>query len=58
MLLNKIELAEKLNVSVSTLDKLIKMGIPRIKLKGCRPGYIYEDCVAWLRENNIEANND
>lgn len=49
-MLTKKELAEKLNVSVPTVDRLLKDGIPRIYIRGA-VRFDFEEAVAWLKEN-------
>ena len=49
-MLTKKELAEKLNVSIPTVDRLLKDGIPRIYIRGA-VRFDFEEVVAWLKEN-------
>ena len=48
-MLTKKELAEKLNVSIPTIDRLLKDGIPRIYIRGA-VRLDYEEVVCWLKE--------
>ena len=48
-MLTKKELAEKLNVSIPTIDRLLKDGIPRIYIRGA-VRFDYEEVICWLKE--------
>lgn len=48
-MLKKTELAEKLNISVPMVDKLMREGMPRIKI-GKSVRFDYEEVVRWLKE--------
>ena len=48
-MLTKKELAEKLNVSIPTIDRLLKDGIPRIYIRGA-VRFDYDEVVRWLKE--------
>lgn len=48
-MLTKKELAEKLNVSVPTVDRLLRDGVPRIYIRGS-VRFEYEEVVKWLKE--------
>ena len=48
-MLNKKELAEKLGISVSMVNKLLTQGMPRINIaKSVR--FEYEEVVKWIKE--------
>ena len=47
-MLTKKELAEKLSVSVYTVDRLIAKGMPRVKVGSC-VRFEYEEVVKWLK---------
>lgn len=46
--INKKELAEKLNISVVTIDRLRKTGLPFHKLGG-KIVFVYEDVAEWIK---------
>lgn len=48
-MLKKKELADKLKISVPMVDKLMREGLPRIKI-GKSVRFEYEEVVAWLKE--------
>ena len=48
-MLKKTELAEKLNISVPMVDKLMREGMPRFKI-GKSVRFDYEEVLEWLRE--------
>ena len=48
-MLTKKELAEKLNVSIPTIDRLLKDGVPRSYGRGA-VRFDYEEVVKWLKE--------
>ena len=48
-MLKKTELAEKLNISVPMVDKLMREGMPRIKI-GKSVRFDYEEVLTWLKE--------
>ena len=50
-MLKKKELADKLRISVPMVDKLMREGMPRIKI-GKSVRFDYEEVVAWLKEKN------
>lgn len=47
-LLNRDELARKLRVCKTTVDKLVKDGLPRIFV-GRQPRFNYPDVLDWLK---------
>lgn len=49
-MLTKNELAELLNVSVPTIDRLLKDGLPRIYIRRS-VRFEYDEVVKWLKEN-------
>lgn len=49
MLLNKEQLSEKLGVSVTTVNRLMAKGMPKIKV-GKSVRFEYNDVVSWLKE--------
>ena len=50
-MLKKNELAEKLNISVPMVDKLMREGMPRIKI-GKSVRFDYDEVVKWLKGRN------
>ena len=52
-MLNKKELADKLRISVPMVDKLMREGLPRIKI-GKSVRFEYEEVVRWLKEKGKE----
>lgn len=48
-MLKKKELADKLKISVPMVDKLMREGLPRIKI-GKSVRFEYEEVVRWLKE--------
>ena len=48
-MLTKKELAENLNVSVPTIDRLLKDGVPRIYIRGS-VRFEYDEVVRWLKD--------
>lgn len=48
-MLTKKQLAEKLKVSVYTIDRLRKKGLPAVKV-GSNIRFDYEDVAKWLKE--------
>lgn len=52
-MLKKKELADKLKISVPMVDKLMREGLPRIKI-GKSVRFEYEEVVRWLKEKGKE----
>ena len=52
-MLKKKELADKLKISVPMVDKLMREGLPRIKI-GKSVRFEYEEVVRWLKEYGKE----
>lgn len=52
-MLKKKELADKLKISVPMVDKLMREGLPRIKI-GKSVRFEYEEVVSWLKEKGKE----
>ena len=52
-MLKKNELAEKLNISVPMVDKLMREGMPRIKI-GTAVRFELVEVVKWLKERGKE----
>ena len=52
-MLNKQELAKELNISVPMVNKLMRQGMPRIKI-GTAVRFEYEEVVSWLKEKGKE----
>ena len=52
-MLKKNELAEKLNISVPMVDKLMREGMPRIKI-GTAVRFELVEVVKWLKERDKE----
>ena len=50
-MLKKTELAEKLNISVPMVDKLMREGMPRIKI-GTAVRFELVEVVKWLKERD------
>ena len=50
-MLNKKQLAKELNVSISTINKLMVEGVPRIKI-GKSVRFELADVKNWLKERN------
>lgn len=48
-MLKKKELADKLKISVPMVDKLMREGLPRIKI-GKSVRFEYDEVVRWLKE--------
>lgn len=48
-MLNKKQLAEKLNISIPMIDKLMKNGMPKIKI-GKSVRFEYEEVLKWIKE--------
>ena len=48
-MLNKKELAEKLGISVSMVNKLLTQGMPRINI-GKSVRFEYEEVIKWIKE--------
>lgn len=48
-MLNKEELAKELNISVPMVNKLMRQGMPRIKI-GTAVRFDYEEVLTWLKE--------
>ena len=48
-MLKKQELAEKLNISVPMVDKLMRESMPRIKI-GKSVRFDYEEVLKWIKE--------
>ena len=48
-MLNKKELAEKLGISVSMVNKLLAQGMPRINI-GKSVRFEYEEVIKWIKE--------
>lgn len=48
-MLNKKELAEKLGISVSMVNKLLAHGMPKINI-GKSVRFEYEEVVKWIKE--------
>ena len=48
-MLKKKELADKLRISVPMVDKLMREGMPRIKI-GKSVRFEYDEVVRWLKE--------
>lgn len=52
-MLKKKELADKLRISVPMVDKLMREGMPRIKI-GKSVRFEYDEVVRWLKEKGKE----
>ena len=52
-MLKKKELADKLKISVPMVDKLMREGLPRIKI-GKSVRFEYDEVVRWLKEKGKE----
>lgn len=50
-MLKKQELAEKLNISVPMVDKLMREGMPKIKI-GKSVRFDYDEVLKWIKEKN------
>lgn len=50
-LLNKKELAEKLKVSIVTINRLLAKGLPNIKV-GTSVRFDYDEVINWLKERD------
>lgn len=50
-MLKKQELAEKLNISVPMVDKLMREGMPKIKI-GKSVRFDYEEVLMWIKDKN------
>lgn len=50
-MLTKKDLAEKLQVSVVTINRMLAEGMPKIKVRG-QVRFIYEDIEKWLKAGN------
>ena len=48
-MLNKKQLAKKLNISIPMIDKLMKNGMPKIKI-GKSVRFEYEEVLKWIKE--------
>ena len=48
-MLNKKELAQKLSISVSMVNKLLTQGMPRIKI-GKSVRFDYDEVLKWIKE--------
>lgn len=49
LMLKKKELAEKLNISVPMVDKLMREGMPKIKI-GKSVRFDYDEVLKWIKE--------
>ncbi len=49
-LLTRKELAQKLKVSVITINRWEKSGLPVIKVNGNRPRYDYQKVLDWMNK--------
>lgn len=52
-LLDRKELAERLNVSVRTIGELLKEDLPSVRIK-TRVQFDYEEVLTWLKSREIE----
>ena len=50
-MLKKQELADKLNISVAMVDKLMREGMPKIKI-GKSVRFDYEQVLKWIKERS------
>ena len=48
-MLKKQELADKLNISVAMVDKLMREGMPKLKI-GKSVRFDYEQVLKWIKE--------
>lgn len=56
-MLTKKDLAEKLQVSEVTINRLLSEGLPKIKVRG-QIRFVYEDVEAWLKSKTFcDTNN-
>ena len=53
-MLNKKELAQKLSISVSMVNKLLTQGMPRINI-GKSIRFEYEEVVKWIKERQNQV---
>lgn len=53
-MLNKKELAQKLSISVSMVNKLLTQGMPRINI-GKSVRFEYEEVVKWIKERQNQV---
>lgn len=53
-MLNKKELAQKLSISVSMVNKLLTQGMPRINI-GKSVRFEYEEVVKWIKERQNQG---
>jgi excisionase family DNA binding protein len=49
IMLKKQDLAEKLNISVAMVDKLMREGMPKIKI-GKSVRFDYDEVLKWIKE--------
>ena len=48
-LIGKKELAERLDVSQTTINRMLVEGLPNIKVRG-QVKFIYQEVIQWLKE--------
>lgn len=50
-LIDRYQLAKAMGVSITTIDRLRKRGMPCVMLGGASPRYALSDCLAWVKEH-------